>query len=269
MYEKIQETASWLKQRMTTSPKTAIILGTGLGQLASEITDKYEFPYNEIPNFPVSTVEGHAGKLIFGKLGGKDIMAMEGRFHFYEGYDMKEVTFPERVMYELGIETLFVSNASGGMNPNFVIGDLMIIDDHINFFPEHPLRGKNFPTGPRFPDMHEAYDKQLRNLADQIAKEKNIRVVHGVYVGVSGPTFETPAEYKMYHRLGGDAVGMSTVPEVIVARHCGIKVFGMSIITDLGLEDQPVEVSHEEVQVAANKAQPLMTEIMREIIKRS
>ena len=269
MYEKIQETASWLKQRMTTSPKTAIILGTGLGQLASEITDKYEFPYNEIPNFPVSTVEGHAGKLIFGKLGGKDIMAMEGRFHFYEGCDMKEVTFPERVMYELGIETLFVSNASGGMNPNFVIGDLMIIDDHINFFPEHPLRGKNFPTGPRFPDMHEAYDKQLRDLADQIAKEKGIRVVHGVYVGVSGPTFETPAEYKMYHRLGGDAVGMSTVPEVIVARHCGIKVFGMSIITDLGLEDQPVEVSHEEVQVAANKAQPLMTEIMREIIKRS
>jgi len=214
-------------------------------------------------------VEGHAGKLIFGKLGGKDIMAMEGRFHYYEGYDMKEVTFPERVMYELGIETLFVSNASGGMNPNFVIGDLMIIDDHINFFPEHPLRGKNFPTGPRFPDMHEAYDKQLRDLADQIAKEKGIRVVHGVYVGVSGPTFETPAEYKMYHRFGGDAVGMSTVPEVIVARHCGIKVFGMSIITDLGLEDQPVEVSHEEVQVAANKAQPLMTEIMREIIKRS
>ena len=196
-------------------------------------------------------------------------MAMEGRFHFYEGYDMKEVTFPERVMYELGIETLFVSNASGGMNPDFVIGDLMIIDDHINFFPEHPLRGKNFPTGPRFPDMHEAYDKQLRDLADQIAKEKGIRVVHGVYVGVSGPTFETPAESKMYHRLGGDAVGMSTVPEVIVARHCGIKVFGMSIITDLGLEDQPVEVSHEEVQVAANKAQPLMTEIMREIIKRS
>ena len=244
-------------------------MGTGLGQLASEITDKYEFPYSEISNFPVSTVEGHAGKLIFGKLGGKDVMAMEGRFHYYEGYDMKEVTFPERVMFELGIETLFVSNASGGMNPDFVIGDLMIIDDHINFFPEHPLRGKNFPTGPRFPDMHEAYDKNLRDLADTIAREKSIRVVHGVYVGVQGPTFETPAEYRMYHRLGGDAVGMSTVPEVIVARHCGIKVFGMSIITDLGLEGQPVEVSHEEVQEAANKAQPLMTEIMREIIKRS
>ena len=269
MYKKIQETASWLKERMTTSPKTAIILGTGLGQLASEITDSYEFPYQDIPNFPVSTVEGHSGKLIFGKLGGKDIMAMQGRFHYYEGYDMKEVTFPERVMYELGIETLFVSNAAGGMNPSFKIGDLMIINDHINFFPEHPLHGKNFPTGPRFPDMHEAYDKSLRQLADDIAKEKNIRVIHGVYVGVQGPTFETPAEYAMFHRIGGDAVGMSTVPEVIVARHCGIKVFGMSIITDLGIEGKPVEVSHEEVQEAANKAQPLMTEIMREIIKRS
>lgn len=266
---KIQETASWLKERMTTSPKTAIILGTGLGQLASEITDSYEFPYSEIPNFPVSTVQGHAGKLIFGKLGGKDIMAMEGRFHYYEGYDMKAVTFPERVMYELGIETLFVSNASGGMNPEFQIGDLMIIDDHINFFPEHPLRGKNFPTGPRFPDMHEAYDKKLRDLADDIAKEKGIDAKHGVYVGVQGPTFETPAEYRMYRVLGGDAVGMSTVPEVIVARHCGIKVFGISIITDLGGFDVPVEVSHEEVQIAANAAQPKMTEIMREIIRRS
>ena len=244
-------------------------MGTGLGQLASEITDSYEFPYQDIPNFPVSTVEGHSGKLIFGKLGGKDIMAMQGRFHYYEGYDMKEVTFPERVMYELGIETLFVSNAAGGMNPSFKIGDLMIINDHINLFPEHPLHGKNFPTGPRFPDMHEAYDKSLRQLADDIAKEKNIQVVHGVYVGVQGPTFETPAEYAMFHRIGGDAVGMSTVPEVIVARHCGIKVFGMSIITDLGIEGKPVEVSHEEVQEAANKAQPLMTEIMREIIKRS
>lgn len=254
---------------MTTSPKTAIILGTGLGQLASEITDTYEFPYEQIPNFPVSTVEGHAGKLIFGKLGGKDIMAMEGRFHFYEGYSMKEVTFPERVMYELGIRTLFVSNAAGGMNPKFKIGDLMIINDHINFFPEHPLRGKNCPPGPRFPDMHEAYDHGLIALADKIAEEKGISVQHGVYVGVQGPTFETPAEYRMYRLLGGDAVGMSTVPEVIVARHCGIKVFGVSIITDLGGFDTPVEVSHEEVQKAANAAQPVMTEIMREIIRRS
>ena len=268
MYTKIQETASWLKQRMTTNPETAIILGTGLGQLASEITDTYEFPYSEIPNFPVSTVEGHAGKLIFGKLGGKDIMAMEGRFHYYEGYSMKEVTFPERVMYELGIKTLFVSNASGGMNPKFNIGDVMVITDHVNFFPEHPLRGKNFPTGPRFPDMHEAYDHELVGLANKIAEEKGIKLQHGVYVGVQGPTFETPAEYRMYH-LFGDAVGMSTVPEVIVARHCGIKVFGVSIITDLGGFDVPVEVSHEEVQKAANAAQPIMTEIMREMIRRS
>ncbi len=245
------------------------MLGTGLGQLASEITETLDFPYQDIPNFPVSTVEGHSGKLIFGKLGGKDIMAMQGRFHFYEGYDMKEVTFAIRVMYELGIETLFVSNASGGMNPDFKIGDLMIITDHINMFPEHPLHGKNFPTGPRFPDMHEAYDRKLITLAEQIAGEKGINVKHGVYVGVQGPTFETPAEYRMYRILGGDAVGMSTVPEVIVAHHCGIKVFGMSIITDLGGFDVPVAVSHEEVQKAANAAQPLMTEIMREMIKRS
>ena len=245
------------------------MLGTGLGQLASEITETLDFPYQDIPNFPVSTVEGHSGKLIFGKLGGKDIMAMQGRFHFYEGYDMKEVTFAIRVMYELGIETLFVSNASGGMNPEFKIGDLMIITDHINMFPEHPLHGKNFPTGPRFPDMHEAYDRKLITLAEQIAGEKDINVKHGVYVGVQGPTFETPAEYRMYRILGGDAVGMSTVPEVIVAHHCGIKVFGMSIITDLGGFDVPVAVSHEEVQKAANAAQPLMTEIMREMIKRS
>ena len=182
---------------------------------------------------------------------------------------MKEVTFPVRVMYELGIKTLFVSNAAGGMNPKFNIGDLMVITDHINFFPEHPLRGKNFPTGPRFPDMHQTYDPLLIKMAYDIAREKGIPVQHGVYVGVQGPTFETPAEYKMYRLLGGDAVGMSTVPEVIVARHCGIRVFGVSVITDLGGFDVPVEVSHEEVQDAANKAQPLMTEIMREMIVRS
>ena len=266
MYAKIQETASWLKARMTTSPKTAIILGTGLGQLASEITDQTEIPYSEIPNFPVSTVEGHSGKLIFGQLGGVDIIAMKGRFHYYEGYSMKEVTFPVRVMYELGIKTLFVSNAAGGMNPGFKIGDLMVITDHINFFPEHPLRGKNFPTGPRFPDMHQTYDPLLIKMAFDIAREKKIRLQYGVYVGLQGPTFETPAEYKMYRILGGDAVGMSTVPEVIVAHHCGIKTFGVSVITDLGGFDVPVEVSHEEVQEAANKAQPLMTEIMRELI---
>ncbi len=182
---------------------------------------------------------------------------------------MKEVTFPVRVFYELGIQTLFVSNAAGGMNPDFKVGDLMIITDHINMFPEHPLRGKNFPTGPRFPDMHETYDLSLIKEADTIAREKNIHVTHGVYVGVQGPTFETPAEYRMYRMIGGDAVGMSTVPEVIVAHHCGIRTFGISVITDLGGFDNPVEVSHEEVQEAANKSQPLMTEIMREMIMRS
>ena len=269
MLEHIQETAAFLKGKMHTSPETAIILGTGLGSLADEITDKYEISYKDIPHFPLSTVEGHSGKLIFGKLGQKDIMAMQGRFHFYEGYSMQEVTFPVRVMRELGIKTLFVSNAAGGMNPAFSIGDLMIITDHINLFPEHPLRGKNIPYGPRFPDMSQAYDRELIRKADAIAQEKGIKVQHGVYLGTQGPTFETPAEYKMFYIMGADAVGMSTVPEVIVANHCGIKVFGVSVITDLGLEGQIVEVSHEEVQKAADEAQPRMTEIMRELINRA
>ena len=269
MLERIQETADFLKSKMHTHPETAIILGTGLGSLVNEITDKYEIGYETIPNFPVSTVEGHSGKLIFGKLGNKDIMAMQGRFHFYEGYSMKEVTFPIRVMRELGIKTLFVSNAAGGMNPSFEIGDLMIITDHINFFPEHPLRGKNISYGPRFPDMSEAYNKALIRKADEIANEKGIKVQHGIYIGTQGPTYETPAEYKMFRILGADAVGMSTVPEVIVANHCGIQVFGISVITDLGVEGKIVEVTHEDVQKAADAAQPLMTTIMRELINRS
>ena len=228
-----------------------------------------EIPYGEIPNFPISTVEGHSGKLIFGKLGKKNVMAMKGRFHFYEGYGMKHVTFPIRVMYELGIKTLFVSNAAGGMNPVFRIGDLMVITDHINMFPEHPLNGPNYPTGPRFPDMHQVYDPELIKMADEIAEKKKIRLVHGVYVGVQGPTFETPAEYRMYALLGGHAIGMSTVPEVIVAHHCGIRVFGVSVITDLGIEGKIIEVSHEEVQKAADAVQPLMAEIMREMINRN
>lgn len=269
MLEKIQETALFLKGEMHTNPETAIILGTGLGSLVHEITDKYEISYETIPHFPISTVEGHNGKLILGKLGNKDIIAMQGRFHYYEGYSMNEVTFPIRVMHELGIKTLFVSNAAGGMNPSFEIGDLMIITDHINHFPEHPLRGKNIPYGPRFPDMSEAYDKSLILQADQIAKEKGIKVQHGVYIGTQGPTYETPAEYKMFRILGADAVGMSTVPEVIVAKHCGIRVFGISVITDLGVEGKIVEVTHEDVQKAADEAQPLMTTIMRELINRA
>lgn len=268
MLDKIKETAQWIQAHTQLKPQTAVVLGTGLGRLAAEIDVVDAFPYAEIPNFPVSTVEGHSGRLLFGRLGGKEVMALEGRFHFYEGYSMKEVTFPVRVMYELGIQNLFVSNAAGGMNPAFEIGDLMLITDHINFMPEHPLHGKNFPTGPRFPDMHEAYDHALLDMARAIAAEKGIKTVEGVYVATQGPTYETPAEYKMYRILGGDAVGMSTVPEVIVARHCGIRVFGISIITDLGVEGKIVEVSHEEVQQAANAVQPLMAEIFREMIRR-
>jgi purine-nucleoside phosphorylase len=269
MYKKILETAEWLKARMSTQPETAIILGTGLGELAKEIDKEQVIPYTEIPHFPVSTVEGHAGSLIFGKLGGRNILAMEGRFHYYEGYDMKQVTFPIRVMRELGIKTLFVSNAAGGTNPAFSIGDLMIITDQINFMPENPLRGANIPQGPRFPDMGHPYDPALIQLADTIAQEKNIAVQHGVYLATQGPTYETPSEYRMFARWGADAVGMSTVPEVIVARHCGIRCFGISIITDLGGMEEIVEVTHEDVQKAAAEAQPRMAAIMGEMIARS
>lgn len=269
MYKKILETAEWLKARMTTQPETAIILGTGLGELAKEIDKEQVIPYTEIPHFPISTVEGHAGSLIFGKLGGRNILAMEGRFHYYEGYDMKQVTFPIRVMRELGIKTLFVSNAAGGTNPAFSIGDLMIITDQINFMPENPLRGANIPQGPRFPDMGHPYDPALIQLADTIAQEKNIAVQHGVYLATQGPTYETPSEYRMFARWGADAVGMSTVPEVIVARHCGIRCFGISIITDLGGMEEIVEVTHEDVQKAAAEAQPRMAAIMGEMIARS
>ena len=268
MLKAIQQTADWIRQHTTMRPHTAIVLGTGLGRLSEEIEVVDAFPYNEIPNFPVSTVEGHSGRLIFGRLGGKDVMALQGRFHFYEGYDMKQVTFPVRVMHELGIRNLFVSNASGGVNPAFEIGALMLITDHINFMPEHPLHGPNFPTGPRFPDMHEAYDHAFLDMARQIAREKGIRTVEGVYLATQGPTYETPAEYKMYRIFGADTVGMSTVPEVIVARHCGIRVFGISIITDLGVEGKIVEVSHEEVQRAADAVQPLMADIFREMVHR-
>lgn len=269
MYKRILETAEWLKAKMSTKPETAIILGTGLGELAKEIEKELTIPYAEIPNFPVSTVEGHAGALIFGKLGGKDILAMEGRFHYYEGYDMKQVTFPIRVMHELGIKTLFVSNAAGGTNPSFRVGDLMIITDQINFMPENPLRGANIPQGPRFPDMGHAYDPDLIDLANTIAHEKSINVCHGVYLATQGPTYETPAEYRMFAHWGADAVGMSTVPEVIVARHCGIRCFGISIITDLGGHAQVVKVTHEDVQKAAAEAQPRMAAIMGEMIARS
>ncbi len=269
MLEKIKQTADFLRQRAGEMPKLAIILGTGLGNLVDHIEDKLFIPYSEIPNFPVSTVQGHSGNLIFGKMGGKRVMAMQGRFHYYEGYDMKTVTFPVRVFKALGVETLFVSNAAGGMNKEFKVGDVMVITDHINLFPENPLRGKNYEElGPRFPAMTEPYDKKYIELADAIAAEKNIRLMHGVYVGTPGPTFETPAEYEYFRVIGGDAVGMSTVPEVIVARHTGLRVFGISVITDLGGKDITEVPSHEEVQKAAIKAQPTVEAIVKAMVER-
>jgi purine-nucleoside phosphorylase len=268
MLEKIKATASFIKERINDNPEIGIILGTGLGGLVKEIEIIESIPYNEIPNFPVSTVEGHAGRLIYGKLGDKKVLAMQGRFHYYEGYTMKEVTFPVRVLKFVGIKNLFVSNASGGLNPGWQVGEIVLITDHINFFPEHPLRGKNDrELGTRFPDMSKCYDERLRNKAKLIALQNNITVKEGVYVGVSGPTFETPAEYKMFRLFGADIVGMSTVPEVIVARHMDLRVFGISIVTDSGVPGEIVEISHEEVQEVAMKAEPKMTLIMRELVK--
>ncbi len=267
MLEKIKETTDFLKQRTGMEPSIGIILGTGLGGLVKEITIDHAIPYEEIPNFPVSTVEGHSGQLIFGTLGGKTVVAMQGRFHYYEGYTMQEATFPVRVMKFLGITNLFVSNASGGVNPDFEIGEIMIINDHINLFPTNPLIGKNYDElGPRFPDMSEAYSKELVSKAKAIAANNNIKVAEGVYAGLSGPCLETPAEYSYVRIIGADAVGMSTVPEVIVARHMDIPCFAISIVTDLGVPGKIVEVTHEDVQQVASVAEPKMTQIMTELI---
>lgn len=268
MLEILKETVAYLRDKIPQDTVTGIILGSGLGDLVNKIANKTEIPYEEIPHFPVSTVEGHCGKLIIGTLGGKPIIAMQGRFHYYEGYSMKEVTYPVRVMQFLNIKYLIVSNAAGGMNRSFEIGDIMLIEDHINLFPEHPLRGKNIPEfGTRFPDMSEAYNKNMRAIATEIALKNNIKLQYGVYVGTQGPTFETPAEYRYFNIIGGDAVGMSTVPEVIVANHGGMKVLAFSIITDLGIYGKIVKVSHEEVLEAAKTAQPKMTFIIENVIK--
>lgn len=268
MLEQIKETAAYISGQFGTIPPVAIILGTGLGELAGHITDRQELPYAQIPHFPLSTVEGHSGKLIKGRLGNREIIAMQGRFHYYEGYTMQQVTYPVRVMQQLGIKTLFVSNAAGGMNPDFKVGDLMLITDHINTFPDHPLRGKNYDElGPRFPDMSNAYTPRLIAKALDIARRNGITVQQGVYVGTQGPSFETPAEYRYFRTIGGDAVGMSTVPEVIVAHHAGMEVFAISVITDLGGFGDIVKCSHEEVQKAAAEAQPRMTLIMRQLIE--
>jgi purine-nucleoside phosphorylase len=244
MLTQFNQSVEFIKSRTSVEPTIGIILGTGLGGLVKEINVIDEIPYQDIPNFPVSTEESHSGKLIFGELGGKKVVAMQGRFHYYEGYNMQQVTFPVRVMKLLGIQRLFVSNASGGVNPDYEVGEIMILNDHINLFPEHPLIGKNFDElGPRFPDMSEPYDPEMISLAQQIASENNVKVSIGTYVGLTGPTLETPAEYKYVRVIGADAVGMSTVPEVIVARHMDIPCFAISIITDLGVPGKIHKVS--------------------------
>lgn len=268
MHEALKQTVAFIKDKVKLQPQVGIILGTGLGGLVKEIESPETVDYADIPNFPVSTVEGHQGRLIFGMLGGKAVVAMQGRFHFYEGYDMKQVTFPVRVMKLLGIEYLFVSNASGGVNPDFEIGDLMIINDHINLMP-NPLIGPNDNEfGTRFPDMSQPYDHSLIALAQEVAKANGIATQIGCYVATTGPTFETPKEYQYFRIIGGDTVGMSTAPEVIVARHMSLPVFGVSIITDLGVPGKIVEISHAEVQEVGKEAEKRMTLIFKEMLQK-
>lgn len=268
MLEAIKETVSFIKNKVDFDPEIAIILGTGLGGVVDDIEIKDTIQYKDIPNFPVSTAPSHAGRLIFGELGGRKCVAMQGRFHYYEGYSMQEVTFPVRVFKYLGIKYLFVSNASGGINPDFEIGDLMIIDDHINHMP-NPLIGPHYEEfGDRFPDMSEPYNKKLINMAEALAAECKIKVQKGCYVGVTGPTLETPKEYQYFRIIGGDAVGMSTVPEVIVAHQMGVPCFAVSIISDLGVPGKIVEVSVEDVKKAAGEAAPRMITLMNELIRK-
>jgi purine-nucleoside phosphorylase len=268
MLIEINESVEFIRRHITKAPEVGIILGTGLGGLTREIKIEKELPYSEIPNFPVSTVEGHKGQLIFGTLGGKQIVAMQGRFHFYEGWSMQEIVFPIRVMKALGIKVLFVSNASGGLNPGFEVGDVMFITDHINLMGTNPLIGRNDDkVGPRFPDMSEAYDRAILDKACDLASRAGIPFRTGVYAAVTGPTFETPAEYRYIHTIGADAVGMSTVPEVIAARHMNVPVFAVSVISDLGVPGKIVEVSHKIVIDAASKAEPLMTRVITELLK--
>lgn len=267
MINQIKEAVDYLKQRHSQEPIVGIVLGSGLGSFTQEIEIELEIPYSEIPNFPVSTVEGHSGKLIFGTLSGKPVVAMAGRFHFYEGYTAQEVVFPIRVMKYLGVETLLISNAAGGMQKGFKVGDIMVIKDHISMLTVNPLLGKNEAEfGTRFPDMSEPYSKDLISKAEKIAKAAGYDLKEGVYVGVTGPTFETRAEYKMLAILGGDAVGMSTVQEVIAAVHMGMTVFAMSVITDLGIRDEENTITHEEVLQAAKDAEPKLTHIFKELV---
>lgn len=267
--QQITQTADYLKSRVEVAPQIGIILGSGLGHLGDKIDARAVIPYSEIPNFPVSTVAGHKGQMVFGRLAGREVVAMQGRFHYYEGYPMRQVTFPVRVMKMLGVKALIVSNAAGGVNPGFSAGDLMLITDHINLFPENPLRGPNLDDlGPRFPDMSRAYSPRLLAEARRVAAERGVAVREGVYVGSSGPTLETPSEYRMMRVLGADATGMSTVPEVICAHHMGIEVFGMSVITNVAKPADPEKgTTHDEVQDVAAAVAPRMTALITGLLE--
>jgi len=266
----IKETVEFIRKLVPQKPLVGVILGSGLGNFSNEIEVDVEIAYQDIPHFPLSTVKGHQGKLIFGRMSGKPIVAMAGRFHFYEGYDVSAIIFPIRVMKFLGIELLMISNAAGGVNPSFEVGDLMIIRDHISFATPNPLVGKNEDElGPRFPDMSEPYRKSIIKLARHVAREENIEVHEGVYFAVTGPTFETRAEYQMIQHMGGDAVGMSTVQESIIANHMGLPVFAMSVITDMGIREEDNVITHEEVLEAAKAAEPKLTAIFKGIIAKA
>jgi purine-nucleoside phosphorylase len=263
MWNKVQETVNYLKEKGLENPEFGIILGTGLGNLVDNIENQIVITYSDIPNFPVSTVPGHSGELIFGTIAHAKVVAMRGRFHYYEGWTIDQTVFPVRVMKFLGVEKLIVSNASGGVNPDFEVGDIMLITDHINAMPDHPLRGKNDDRfGPRFVDMHEPYSLAMIEKMNKISKDLNIPIHNGVYLALQGPTFETPAEYRMVRILGADAVGMSTVPEVIVAKHMGMTCLGLSVITDLGIEGQIEEVSHEAVQAVARRSEKVLEKLV-------
>ncbi|HZG00840.1 MAG TPA: purine-nucleoside phosphorylase [Chitinophagales bacterium] len=267
LLSRINETVSFLQQRSSFKPDVAMVLGSGLGNLVNNIDIDVSIPYEDIPHFPVSTVKGHSGKLVLGRLANRNVVVMQGRFHYYEGYSMEDVTFPIRVMKFLGATSIMISNASGGLNPLYKVGDLMILRDHINLVSDHPLRGPNDESiGTRFPDQHRLYDVELIKKASDIAKQHDIVCHQGVYVGVTGPTFETPAEYKYMHVIGGDAVGMSTIPEVMVANHMGMRIFAISVISDEGNPPVPVQVTHDDVVKAAAAAEPKMSRIIHELL---
>lgn len=267
MWDKVQETVQFLKKNDFDRPDFAIILGSGLGAFTEKMHNKKVLEYSNIPHFSVSTVQGHKGRLVFGLIGDKKVLALQGRFHYYEGYSMKQVTFPIRVIKSLGADKLIVSNASGGVNPTFKVGDIMLIKDHINLLPQHPLNGPNDSRfGPRFVDMHQAYNLPMRQKIQTLANIQGLDLKEGVYLGLEGPTFETPAEYNMVRILGADAVGMSTVPEVIVARHMDMEVLGLSVITDLGIAGKVEPVSHKAVQEAAKTAEIQLSSLVEAFI---